>query len=418
MDAPDTISPDRPKLPFPWEAVVVGLLGTLIALGLVGWVLLSEPATSPEPPATRRLGYPHQGASREHFVGNDACSECHPSETAFHARHGHSRTLRPAEDRLLAQQLVNRRVKDPEQPGVFWTYHLEKDGLHVERDDGFQVDRVPLEYAFGSGYHATTFVSMLDPDADLPHALEHRLTYFADTDTIGITPGQKQESYLEHRDILGRFLERIEAWQCFSCHVTMPSGDDLDSLDVTTMIPNITCERCHGPGKEHVEQARRGAHPDELAMPFGPGRWTVESQLQLCGACHRHPDQTPAGYKIEPENNLLARFQPVGMMQSACFTKSDGALSCVTCHDPHARPSKDHAFYESICLSCHQAEPSSPQVACPVSPRNGCVDCHMPPVNAGQGVLYSDHWIRVRDDISRSSHQMEKLSGDSTQVLE
>ena len=33
---------------------------------------------------------------------------------------------------------------------------------------------------------------------------------------------------------------------------------------------------------------------------------------------------------------------------------------------------------------------------CPVEPRGDCVNCHMPRVEAGQHVLFADHWIRVR----------------------
>jgi formate-dependent nitrite reductase cytochrome c552 subunit len=128
-------------------------------------------------------------------------------------------------------------------------------------------------------------------------------------------------------------------------------------------------------------------------MPFGSGEWTADSQLSLCGQCHRHPSRAVPGV-IRPENTALARFQPVGISQSKCYTKSAGAFSCVTCHDPHARASSDHADYEAACLRCHE---SPRDTACPVSPRGGCIDCHMPKVDAGQRVLFTDHWIRVRE---------------------
>ena len=40
-------------------------------------------------------------------------------------------------------------------------------------------------------------------------------------------------------------------------------------FDAETLIPNVTCERCHGPGRRHVEAARRGEA--SLDMPFGLG---------------------------------------------------------------------------------------------------------------------------------------------------
>ena len=73
-------------------------------------------------------------------------------------------------------------------------------------------------------------------------------------------------------------------------------------------------------------------------MPFGLGGWTADAQMGLCGQCHRHPSIFPREM-IRPEETGLARFQPVGLMQSKCYTRSDGAFSCVNCHDPHARAS-------------------------------------------------------------------------------
>jgi hypothetical protein len=96
---------------------------------------------------------------------------------------------------------------------------------------------------------------------------------------------------------------------------------------------------------------------------------------------------------IRVDNSVLVRHQPVGLMQSACFTRSRGALGCTTCHDPHDRASDDILAYEAACLKCHSG-PS--QVPCPTSPRSGCVACHMPRRDVARGMLMTDHWIRAR----------------------
>jgi hypothetical protein len=99
---------------------------------------------------------------------------------------------------------------------------------------------------------------------------------------------------------------------------------------------------------------------------------------------------------------MLARFQPVGVIASRCFRESRGGFSCVTCHDPHARASSDRGSYLAVCGSCHPADRAAVPPAghagnpCPVAPRGDCVACHMPRVDAGQHVLFADHWIRVR----------------------
>ena len=84
-------------------------------------------------------------------------------------------------------------------------------------------------------------------------------------------------------------------------------------------------------------------------------------------------------------------------MQSACYTRSGGALSCSTCHDPHARASSDVPAYEAVCLSCHGPGSKSKQVACPISPAAKCIDCHMPRRELGGNSRFTDHWIRKPD---------------------
>jgi hypothetical protein len=248
-----------------------------------------------------------------------------------------------------------------------------------------------LDLNFGSGHHATTFVTLMDPAPARPVALEHRLTYFAQTRSLDVTPGQTLAMPDRAKTPIGLFHSPMETFKCFKCHATVISARGPAALDLATMVPNVSCERCHGPGQAHVAAARRGAGAEELAMPFGPSRWTADDQMRLCGQCHRHPD-TGDPARIRRDNPEIVRFQPVGLMQSACYRGSRGALSCVTCHDPHARVSAGQATYESACLACH-GKPSQPR--CPVAPQTGCIGCHMPRRDAGQKVLFVDHWIGV-----------------------
>ncbi len=49
-----------------------------------------------------------------------------------------------------------------------------------------------IDYAFGSGHHATTFVSLTSRRSDQPTILEHRLTAYTHKGTPDITPGQHE----------------------------------------------------------------------------------------------------------------------------------------------------------------------------------------------------------------------------------
>src|SRR5262249_18203076 len=161
------------------------------------------------------------------------------------------------------------------------------------------------------------FVSLLPSAAGSPASREHRLTYFSRAQALGLTPAQGAADHAPGLNPMGRDRDPGETLHCFGCHVTTVSDRSPRVLDVATMRPSIGCERCHGPGGAHVEAARR--RQSDLTMPFGKV-WTAAGQMALCGDCHRHPDQAPPG-EIRPDNPRIARFQPVGLMQSACYTR-------------------------------------------------------------------------------------------------
>jgi hypothetical protein len=317
----------------------------------------------------------------------------------------------------LSRRLDGTSIADPERPDVTWNYQFREGRLGIQRQEPGRVERWIVDYAFGSGHHATTFVSLLDPS--IPTMIEHRLTYYTHEDALAMTPGQRAGAHTPGVKPHGLEPTPRAARKCFRCHSTQLAAAGDQAIDEATMIPNVSCERCHGPGRAHVVAARRGATEAELLLPFGPDNWTVETLLNLCGECHRHPSRARPG-QIRRDDPQLARFQPVGLMQSACYQRSSGALSCVTCHDPHARARSERASYDAICLECHRSRLSSTEVAhdfpatgvvCGISPRQRCVECHMPKVDSGQHILFSDHWIRIRREGESSSTARPGESG-------
>jgi hypothetical protein len=334
--------------------------------------------------------------TRDAYIGSPSCAQCHPGEFAAYTRSGHAHTLRPAAQTPEARKLNGSTFDDPEHQGVRWKYMINDGHLWTERHEGEQIERFLIDYAFGSGRHATTFVTLTDRTPDRPTMIEHRLTKFTHKEKPDITPGQGQASRSNSQRIgsSGRHYPTWATLKCFECHTTATSKRGPLVLDEATMIHNVGCERCHGPGRAHVLAAARDVDDAALAMPFGLGRWTAADEIRLCGACHRLPEMGDHAL-IRPDNAVLVRFQPVGLMQSACYAGSKGTLSCTTCHDPHAKTSTDRSAYEAVCLSCHKGPA---QTACKVSPASGCVSCHMPRRDVSRGMMMTDHWIRSRPE--------------------
>jgi Cytochrome c554 and c-prime len=351
---------------------------------------------------TSERPFPAEGRfALDPYVGPKVCAECHPGEAAAHSRSGHAMTLSSAGRRVVSRRLDGTNVADPELPDVRWSYRFKDGALHIARKAQNKVQECIAEYAFGSGRHATTFVSVIDPE--IPAILEHRLTYYTKAGALELTPGHDIKPAPPGLTPQGGVPPPRDARACFGCHATQVSAHGDKRIDEATMIPNVSCERCHGPGRAHVAAALAAAPEAELSLPLGPERWTAPELLRFCGECHRHP-AGPSPEQIRRGDPVLARFQPIGLLMSKCYRQSAGKFSCLTCHDPHARASSDRAGYDATCLKCHggPVEPaesvnsfSTPGVVCPVSPRQRCVECHMPRVDLGHRLSLSDHWIRV-----------------------
>ena len=362
--------------------------------------------TGPQPSLAEELGpkparneapklfqTPSQTASQivAKLVGNKACAECHPGEHALHYGSGHARTLKPAGKNPVAAKLQNKTFRDDEQRHILWRYVVHGDRLDAEQFKDGKWTCQPLDYAIGSGEHGMTFMSIIwDPVISQYKGQEHRLSYYTSSDHMDITPGQgERDSNSKSYGIsdTGRLMDKKSLVKCLDCHATITSGKDVGDFDPVSIVPNVSCERCHGPGRDHVEAARKG---EMLAMPLGHDTATPFVQIQECGKCHRRIDLVPPS-QLHPDNHELARFQPVGIQASACFNDGKSGLKCTTCHDPHGKVTRDRTTYVNACVNCHQSET---QTKCKVEPKGDCINCHMPNRTVSEVFQFTDHWIR------------------------
>ena len=322
------------------------------------------------------------------IVGATACRSCHTEIYDLYATSGHAHTFHSTTESDLAKRLDGAEFQDPRREGTF-RYHMDPDGLSVSLASKFGDERFPLAYALGSGAHGVTFLTLLPHRDGSTIGLEHRGTFYEQKAGLDLTVGHAYvDEPVEDAEHFGRVLSGQKLTQCIECHTT--SGRVVNG-DIEGLIPHVGCESCHGAASHHIEVVNSGLHDSEFATAK---RWPdAMSELRTCGRCHRLPESIKKSELVR-ESKVLPRFQPAGLMQSLCFQKSDGAMRCTTCHDPHATVSKDPARYERLCMDCHQSK--SVEV-CPKSSDN-CIQCHMPPVSLEGVASFHDHWIRVRDE--------------------
>ncbi len=253
------------------------------------------------------------------YIGGVGCAQCHPEQIADHAGSGHAQTFHSGDLVEQFAMLRDRSFRDDERGGTF-TFRAEGRQLVAEFENGTRHERLPIPFALGSGTHATTLISLLASESGEPTVLEHRVSYFATDQKLGVTPGQTGLSEVDPVDCLGRVYRGREATNCIGCHTTTARIRGSELHDVRG---NVGCESCHGPGRGHAAamEATRPGHEISSGkeIRFAKGTVSAAEEIQLCGKCHRTPEMLPAPPSITDPK--IARFQPVGLLNSKSLSQ-------------------------------------------------------------------------------------------------
>jgi hypothetical protein len=307
------------------------------------------------------------------YTGAKACQGCHAAEFASQSASAHAGAL----SRVSDHTSFPVGVKLSRVPQYRYEILRGPTGLRVHIDNGTDLMDLPLEWAFGAGRQATTFVTRVNQE----WYVEHYASWYRATNSYGPTPGQEglhPEVMSEAAGVLYRIADlQFGIKGCFECHSTGPVSFD-DKGDARINELGVRCESCHGPGGEHAADPRHHRLTN-------PARLSPVELDEFCGRCHRPP--AARSVVIDWKYAWNVRHQPVYLSQSRCFLKSR-TLSCLTCHDPHGPADKKPvAFFNEKCRQCHSG--------CIVKSRTNCVDCHMPLVSPQAPLRFTNHWIGI-----------------------
>lgn len=361
--------------------VFVPLVAMVMAVVAASWLVARPPAVVIPRIATGIPGLPAH--ERSTAASDSSCIECHGDVVAEHRASPHGRTLARI-DAGAATTLATAR-RDDDALGRFIT---RDSGVWLEHTHGGEP--LPVQWLFGSGMHARTPVTTwLDPDGRTV-MLEHALSWYP-PGFLDATLGTEVIRSRAGLTACGKILDPETTRACFGCHASLVPARD-GRIEEGAVVAGVGCVRCHPSGYLHATAMMHGI-PDPTA-----GEWKRLSPLEsirACGECHRRDDQLPPE-DVRPDNTLIVRFAPVGLAQSACFTRqTDHRFDCLTCHEPHGAAARRPAATAERCVGCHGETSSSGE--CSSAPlTSDCTTCHMPAVEVQPHLSFTDHWIRIR----------------------
>jgi hypothetical protein len=149
-------------------------------------------------------------------------------------------------------------------------------------------------------------------------------------------------------------------FDCARCHTTgyVPEGnqDGIAGLVGTWAEDNVGCERCHGPGGNHVND------PYFVDME-------VERAGERCGECHSLGDLTT----IEAADGFVIHMN----QYQELFSSKKRVMDCVDCHNVHAPTHYGRGLaIKSECDTCHFQQATYQKIN---DRRHApCIECHMP----------------------------------------
>jgi len=350
------------------------------------------------------------------YVGAKACLGCHSEIHARWDASRHSKMVRPATPEGVRGDFS---VKEVTLRGE--TYRFEaKEGKYFITESRLlgKKTRHRILYTLGN------------------RRIQHYLTGLDDGRIVVLPPSWDvtRKEWFHNMEIVGPEPDggiAVQVWNlnCFGCHVSQEERNfdvETRTYDTDWVDFGTTCERCHGPGSDHVALYTNPQAPPQDSSIVVQTRLDHATNTMVCAQCHSLRDTIDPGFaagsnyydhflpKLEyglPRDHDPAwypdgstrRFSAdaLGLWLSRCFL--EGGVTCVDCHiDPHDTEIEKNAAIRAessaICTRCHKAVEKDVQLHTrheAASAGSSCVECHMPRNVRSIKAKIRDHGISV-----------------------
>ncbi len=388
-----------------------------------GWVALPTPSPKDQ-------HHSSVDATALGLLKPEECADCHAGHVNGFQETAHARTMRVATPQTVLGVLTpphNKfltRVKD----FSFETVARGEGVIHQLTYQHAGTPRsleIPVAYTVGSGNHGQSFLAWYgDMLCQTP------VSYMTEANRWGNSPGLYIDGTAD--------FSRPATPRCLDCHNTWfaHAPGSVNQYDKETGILGVTCVRCHGAARDHIQYHRRFPEDSVAQSIVNPRRLSRERANEVCAQCHSgggDPKRPAFTYQPgEPLEQWLdinldasdtsnddphSANQLGRLMRSRCYLES-GTLTCMDCHNPHLQERGQADKFSKRCQSCHQVDDCglSGKYAGMLATR--CIECHMPSRRdrdvASQGAsesllpLLRDHQIGIWPDVSNAIEQQWK----------
>ncbi len=312
------------------------------------------------------------------YVGNSQCALCHQSIYRSYSRHP------MALDSGLVDEIPSEGLFSNNPSSIRYRIYKKNDKAfysYGRAGEPLMHGEQELKYFIGSGKRGRSYLYSLDG-----FLYQSPVSYYAQKKKWDVSPGYESEREMPSRPI---------EVSCLYCHASQVQhiNDTLNRYGSPPFLYNgISCERCHGPGGEHVKGVGRMVNPAKLSP---------ERRDSICARCHlsgeasiqqpgKNLNQFKPGdllsdyisefvYKDEKQERLRAVSHVVAITQSMCKQRSGDRMSCLSCHDAHSTPSVEGraAYFREKCLVCHEKQTASKNLEQHYAKNYDCAGCHM-----------------------------------------
>ena len=381
-------------------AALVVLAATITSAAV--WMTMRRPPQAIHSDAAHARALP--APRPDDYVGSRSCAECHAEIFERYQSHSMSHSMATiGEDPPIEVLKEELRIEPTGRQHAGHEYLVQWDGETMHHGDRMRdVDgdiifeqTMPVRFAIGSGRRGRAYV--IEKEGRLAQS---PVGWYAHGERWDLSPGY-------HEDPSLRF-ERAIGDGCLYCHAGKVAVDAKDPSRYDEPIfleASIGCERCHGPGGQHVQAMQQLAEGEacEDGRIVNPADLDPARREAVCNQCHLAgeaaiPRYGRGLYDFRPGDHLddtlvvfvegqragswRAVSQVEQMQSSRCYQASGEVMGCTTCHDPHWQPPPEEAaaFFDNRCATCHETDDcglDEPQRLAHAS-GGSCIACHMP----------------------------------------